>query len=223
MAEPEFQIYECENPECRFRCPNDLTHREMDHCPVCGSVFSPRGEPFKNYQGRTNISRDQERHIEVVLDNLRSTLNVGSIFRTADGAGVKHIHCCGTTPTPKHPKIEKSGLGAQDFTAWTYNRNALELVQSLKNQGFSILCLEATENSISITDFPDQNSDEKMVLVVGNEVSGIDPGILKIADQVFSIPMLGRKTSLNVAVAFGIAVYALLKLPISINIGYRHK
>jgi len=211
MVDPEFQIYECENPECRFRCPNDLTQRMMDRCPVCGSVFSPRGVPFKNFQGRTIISRNQERHIEVVLDNLRSTLNVGSIFRTADGAGVKHIHCCGTTPTPKHPKIAKSGLGAEDFTAWTYNRNALELTQSLKNQGFLILCLEATENSNPVTDYDSPHPDQKMVLVVGNEVSGIDPAILEVADQVFSIPMLGRKTSLNVAVAFGIAVYALLK------------
>lgn len=211
MAEPEFQIYECENPECRFRCPNDLTLRTMEHCPVCGSAFLPRGEPFKNFHGQAFAPSGRKKHIEVVLDNLRSTLNVGSIFRTADGAGVSHIHCCGTTPTPKHPKIVKSGLGAEDFTAWTYDRNALVCVQSLKQQGYFILCLEVTVNSVSVTDCRDQISNQKIALVVGNEVSGIDPDVLKIADQVFSIPMLGRKTSLNVAVAFGIAIYALLK------------
>ncbi len=211
MAEPEFQIYECNNPECRFRCPNDLTQRKMEHCPVCGSDFSPRGEPYRNFQGCISISRGQQRHIEVVLDNLRSTLNVGSIFRTADGAGVKHIHCCGTSPTPKHPKIEKSSLGAEDFTAWSYCRNALDLILSLKQQGYLILCLEATEKSVPVTGLVNQNSGQKIALVVGNEVSGIDPAILGITDQVFSIPMLGKKTSLNVAVAFGIAVYALLK------------
>lgn len=132
MKEPEFQIYQCVNPECRFRCPNDLSHRTMERCPVCGTDFLPSGQPFSNFRGNSSVAVTPAKHIEVVLDNLRSTLNVGSIFRTADGAGVRHIHCCGTTPTPKHPKIEKSGLGAEDFIEWTYHRSTLDLILTLK-------------------------------------------------------------------------------------------
>jgi tRNA G18 (ribose-2'-O)-methylase SpoU len=210
MQEPEFQIYECENPDCRFRCPNDLTLRLMDKCPVCGAVFSPRGEPYKNYQSQVNNKAKQIPHIEVVLDNLRSTLNVGSIFRTADGAGVSRVYCCGTTPTPDHPKIEKTGLGAEDFVGWTYVRNALDLVKTQKQNGRAIFSLESTNASISVFECSKIENSQSVTLVVGNEVSGIDPAILGISDQVLSIPMLGRKSSLNVAVAFGIAIYTLL-------------
>jgi 23S rRNA (guanosine2251-2'-O)-methyltransferase len=210
MKEPEFQIYQCVNPECRFRCPNDLTHRALERCPVCGADFLPSGQPFTNYQGNTGGPSGQDQHIEVILDNLRSTLNVGSIFRTADGAGVRHIHCCGTTPTPRHPKIEKSGLGAEGFTAWTYHRNTLDLVKTLKQEGFTIICLEATANSVPVASLSKLRTEQKFALVLGNEVSGIDSAVLEVADQVIAIPMLGRKTSLNVAVAFGIAIYTLL-------------
>jgi tRNA G18 (ribose-2'-O)-methylase SpoU len=210
MKEPVFQIYQCVNPECRFRCPNDLTHRTMVRCPVCSADFLPSGQPFTNYRDTRACTITQSCHIEVVLDNLRSTLNVGSIFRTADGAGVRHIHCCGTTPTPKHPKIEKSGLGAEDFIGWTYHRSTLDLIHSLKQHGFVIICLEVTENSISVGEISRLFPAQKFVLVLGNEVSGIDPAVMEMADHVVAIPMLGRKTSLNVAVAFGIAIYALV-------------
>jgi tRNA G18 (ribose-2'-O)-methylase SpoU len=210
MKEPEFQIYECENPSCRFRCPNDLTHRKMERCPVCGSEFTPRGKPFTNYQGQLTNTALPKRNLEVVLDNLRSTLNVGSIFRTSDGAGVSHIYCCGTTPTPKHPKIEKTGLGAEDFVGWTYCLNALDLVKEKKQDGFKILSIEATAASISIDSYNNNKESQKTLLIVGNEVSGIDPEILRLSDSLLSIPMYGKKSSLNVAVAFGIAVYTLL-------------
>jgi tRNA G18 (ribose-2'-O)-methylase SpoU len=209
MKEAEFQIYQCVNTECRFRCPNDLTHRTMERCPVCGADFLPCGEPFTNYQGSTSVASGQGHHIEVILDNLRSTLNVGSIFRSADGAGVNHIHCCGTTPTPKHPKIEKSGLGAEGFIPWTYHLNTLDLVKTLKQEGFILLCLEATANAIPLASTAKPHPEQKTALVLGNEVSGIDPAVLEITDQVIAIPMLGRKTSLNVAVAFGITIYTL--------------
>lgn len=208
MKTPEFQIYQCQNPECRFRCPNDLTLRKMEHCPVCGNPFLPQGESFTNFRPQSQRRREKP-HIEVILDNLRSTLNVGSIFRTADGAGVAHIHCCGTCPTPDHPKIKKSGLGAEEFIPWTYHRNALDLAVEMKHDGAQLLCLEATPSSHSLfTRYIDPT--KITVLVMGNEVSGIDPAILSLADDVLDIPMAGQKTSINVAVAFGIAVYTLL-------------
>ncbi len=208
MKTLEFQIYQCQNPDCRFRCPNDLTLRKMERCPVCGDSFLPQGEPFTNFQPQPHEKCENAR-IEVILDNLRSTLNVGSIFRTADGAGVAHIHCCGTSPTPEHPKIKKSGLGAEEFIPWTYHRNALDLAIEMKHNGSQLLCLEATSSSYSL--FTRRIDPTKItVLVMGNEVSGIDPAILSLADDVLDIPMGGQKTSINVAVAFGIAVYTLL-------------
>jgi len=184
----------------------------MTHCPLCGVELIPQGKPFIN-QKRIWETGSTDSHpfspIEVLLDNLRSTLNVGSIFRTADGAGVHFIYCCGTTPTPEHPKIAKTSLGAEDFTAWEYRRNALDLVKEKKQLGFQIISLEASDKSTSLFEHSSISKQEPTLLVLGNEVSGIDPEILDNSDQTFFIPMLGKKSSLNVAVAFGIAIYTL--------------
>jgi 23S rRNA (guanosine2251-2'-O)-methyltransferase len=212
MTEPEFQIYQCSNESCRFRCPNNLTERKMVRCPLCGEELIPQGVPFINSKrhsdNSTNVS-SQSVFVAVLLDNLRSTLNVGSIFRTADGAGVEKIYCCGTTPTPLHPKIAKTSLGAEELIPWTYATNALDLVKAKQQAGYQIFSLEASESSESILSKVVLNENKSILLVVGNEVSGVDPEILEISDRVFYIPMRGQKTSLNVAVAFGIAIYSL--------------
>lgn len=207
MAEPEFQIYECSAPGCRFRCSSNLSERRLERCPICGSALIAQGEPFINQKREAEPARQTPR-LEVLLDNLRSTLNVGSIFRTADGAGVSAIYCCGTTPTPKHPKIAKTGLGAEDFTAWEYRTNAPDLVREKQKAGYRVVSLEASETARSLFPAPSVES-RPTLLVMGNEVSGIDPEILKQSDEVLYIPMYGKKSSLNVSVAFGIAVYAL--------------
>jgi tRNA G18 (ribose-2'-O)-methylase SpoU len=144
--EPEFQIYQCSNPDCRFRFANNLSVRTMQDCPICGVKLAPQGSPFTNARRTTDLPEQENmRRMEVVLDNLRSTLNVGSIFRTADGAGVAHIYCCGTTPTPEHPKIEKTGLGAEGFLPWTLHRNALDLILEKKSDGFQIISMKLPE------------------------------------------------------------------------------
>jgi tRNA G18 (ribose-2'-O)-methylase SpoU len=207
-TEAEFQIFECSNPSCHFRCPSNLTERRLERCPLCGADLLPQGSPFIN-QKRLAEPANSHIHLEVLLDNLRSTLNVGSIFRTADGAGVQFIFCCGTTPTPDHPKIAKTSLGAEDFTPWEYRPNALDLVNEKRQAGFQIISMEASESSHSLFAENSLTSKKPFLLVMGNEVSGIDPEILQISDEIFYIPMYGKKSSLNVAVAFGIAVYAL--------------
>jgi len=206
--EPEFQIYECSNPACRFRCPTNLSERTLECCPLCGGTLLPQGKPFSN-QKRHSDAEAARGHLEVLLDNLRSTLNVGSIFRTADGAGVDHIYCCGTTPTPLHPKIAKTGLGAEGFTPWSYRPNALDLVRQRKQAGVQVIALEAAETAEPLLSLPPMTGGTPALLVVGNEVSGIDPEILAAADHLLFIPMRGQKSSLNVAVAFGIAIYTL--------------
>ena len=215
MPEPEFQIFECTNPVCHFRCPNNLTLRKMDRCPLCGGQFIPQGRPFSNHKlsaPHKYLQRANNCIVEVVLDNLRSTLNVGSIFRTADGAGVNHIYCCGTTPTPQHPKIAKTSLGAEGFLPWSYSPNALDVIREKRTKGSLVFSLEATPAARSIFSRSDKIHNQSTLLVVGNEISGVDPDILTESDDILFIPMAGQKTSLNVAVAFGIAIYSLVNM-----------
>lgn len=211
MTEPQFQVFECINQDCRMRFSTDLSVDHFDHCPICRSPMSKIGEPYANYQPMDQALDEVSRSLILVLDNLRSTHNVGSIFRTADGAGVKHIYCGGTTPTPEHPKIKKTSLGAESLKSWSYCPNTVQLVSDLKIAGSLILALETTPQSISLFDLPLARRDQNrpLVLILGNEISGIDPGILEIADHTLYIPMSGKKTSLNVAVSAGIALYTL--------------
>ena len=144
----------------------------------------------------------------VVLHNIRSRENVGSIFRTADATGVDKLYLCGITPTPPHEKISKTALGAETFVPWESYKQTWRLLDKLKKEGMNTVALEQTKESIDIflhkPKFP-------LVLVLGNEVKGLSPEILKYCDKKLFIPMHGKKESLNVSVAFGIAAYQLNK------------
>jgi tRNA G18 (ribose-2'-O)-methylase SpoU len=206
----EFQIFECQNKECRLRFPSNLSIENFEKCPLCGFKVLPVGTPFTNHKPKAVVTPPSITQIHLLLDNLRSTLNVGSIFRTANCATIDHIYCCGTTPTPTHAKFSKSGLTSEETVSWSYHRNALEIVDDLKRKGFNICSLEVTSQSTSIFN---QNSSLKsgndVLLVVGNEISGIDPCILDLSDSIVYIPMLGTKTSLNVSIAAAIAIYVI--------------
>ncbi len=209
MAEQFFQIFECQNPECRLRFPTNLSVDHLETCPFCKSPLLASGEPFTNMKAASLPQFSSARRVDLLLDNLRSTLNVGSIFRTADGAGVSHIYCCGTTPTPEHPKIIKTGLGAEGFVPWSYHRNALDVIDQLET-GTLLYSLEAAQNSIDLfSEVKQIESDKPVLLILGNEISGVDPVLLQQSNLTLSLPMLGNKNSLNVAVAAGIAIYAL--------------
>jgi tRNA G18 (ribose-2'-O)-methylase SpoU len=146
---------------------------------------------------------------EALLDNIRSIHNVGSMFRTADGAGLAHLHLCGMTATPAHPKLSKAALGAQEKVSWSHSPNGLETAVSLKEQGYRLWAIEATENAQPFFAADPVLPHSRIIVIVGNENAGIDPDILHICDRVFSLPMYGFKESLNVAVAFGIVAYHL--------------
>ncbi len=209
MMEPTFQIFECQNPDCRLRFPNNLSVTVLEKCPFCDGQVLPVGEPFSNEKAPSQPEKRPARQVSLLLDNLRSTLNVGSIFRTADGAGVSHIYCCGTTPTPEHPKIIKTGLGAEWFVSWSYHRNALDVLPCL-GPSTRILSLEAVEQSFDLFGQVQHiDSNAPVLLILGNEVSGIDPELMRASELTLSLPMTGSKTSLNVAVAAGIAIYTL--------------
>lgn len=151
----------------------------------------------------------------LILPNVRSVHNVGSIFRTADAAGVSKIYLTGYTPRPVDEfgrasnALAKVALGAEKTVAWEYVASASTLISKLKKAATKIVALEQASNSVNYRRFKVTGS---VALILGEEVAGIEPKLLKLADQIIEIPMRGEKESLNVAVATGIAIYALLGL-----------
>ena len=145
--------------------------------------------------------------IRVILHNIRSAYNVGTIFRTADAVGIEKIYLTGYTPNPaKDKKIEKTALGAEKYVSWESYKNLNYLLKKLKKEGFKIVALEQNEKSIPYYKFRPRFD---IVLILGNEVRGLNKKILEKCDYILEIPMFGRKESLNVAVAFGIIAYYL--------------
>ena len=140
----------------------------------------------------------------VVLNNIRSLYNVGSIFRTADGSGVDKIWICGITGYPPNNQISKTALGAEDSVAWEYCQDIEMLLKDLKNQDWQIVLLEQMDGSIVYDQFKPKG---KICLVLGNEIEGISEDIVALCDQAIEIEMDGLKNSLNVSVAFGIIAY----------------
>ena len=148
--------------------------------------------------------------VYVLLNSIRSSYNVGSIFRTSDGAMIEKLYLCGYTPHPPKKEVLKTALGSQDSVKWEYVKEPKEVILSLKQQGVKICALELTSSSkpyynITVNDFP-------LCLVVGNEISGVSQDILDICDFSIEIPQYGIKQSLNVAVAYGISVFDLRRI-----------
>ena len=142
-----------------------------------------------------------------VLDNIRSLHNVGSIFRTADGAGVGRLYLCGMSGKPPRPEIRKVALGAEEHVSWEYVPRTETALAKLRSEGYHIVALE---NSIpEARDYRCVEYVFPLALVVGHEYNGIAPEVLALCDVTISLPMRGVKTSLNVAVAFGIAAYEI--------------
>ena len=202
------QIRKCLNPSCGFRFHNHTQTEQWIYCPKCGSVTDIIEAPYESMIGEHRTT-DGLPVYEVVLDNIRSAYNVGSILRTADGTGFSHLHCCGITPTPDNPKVRKTALGAENNIPWTQYWNTLEAVDALIQQGYTLIALEGDQNAVSIFNVQNELSDVPLALIIGNEVSGIDPGALSKCTHKIWLPMLGNKQSFNVSVAFGIAAYLL--------------
>lgn len=146
--------------------------------------------------------------LAVVLDNVRSLNNIGSIFRTSDAFAVDRICLCGITATPPSPEIHKTALGAEDSVAWTYYATTLEAVEALKADGFTICCLEQVKESVALQNFRVE-SGKKYAIIAGHEVNGVDPEVVNAADVCIEIPQQGTKHSMNVSVSTGIALWHL--------------
>lgn len=147
--------------------------------------------------------------IYTLVENVRSLYNVGAIFRTADGAGVSKIFLCGMTGTPPHKEIRKVALGAEEAVPWEYHKNSLDVIRKLQEQHVQAVVLESTANSIP---YYEGDFHLPLCLVVGHEYQGVSEALVEHADLLIHIPMRGKKISLNVAVAYGIAVYEIGKI-----------
>lgn len=148
-----------------------------------------------------------EKKVYVLLHNIRSMHNVGSIFRTADGAGVKKIFLTGYTPCPPRPEIHKTALGAEEIVEWEYHSDPIALIKQLKKNGVKILSLEKNQQSQNIQKYAFAS---EACMILGNEIEGVSEAFISLSDAVLHIPMRGKKESLNVSVAFGVAIYSLV-------------
>ena len=148
----------------------------------------------------------------VVLDNLRSAHNVGSIFRTGDGANISELLICGFSPVPPHRHLAKTALGSVDVVPWRHFENVEDAIADLKNQGVHVLAVELMPDSQSLFEYSiDGKLPLPIALVMGNEKDGLTPEVCALCDATVHLPMCGHKNSLNVSVAFGAAMYEILR------------
>lgn len=144
--------------------------------------------------------------VTVILDNVRSQHNIGSIFRTADAFRIERIHLCGITATPPNREINKTALGATESVEWKYHTTTRESVEELRSQGYVIIAIEQAEGSIAVKSL-NKIISSKNAIIFGNEVHGVDDEIMQLCDYCVEIPQYGTKHSLNIAVSAGIAIW----------------
>jgi len=220
---PEIRV--CES--CGLRYPLIQSHPFGTRCPAClgdtrivlsrqpgtepdADARGPGGKNAMPATGKVGLKEERGKNLAVLLDNIRSAWNVGSVLRSADGFGFTHAYLCGITPTADNEAVTKTSLGAEETVPWSYHKDAVRLVKGLKAEGWKVYALEEDPRSLPMSQFTESRFPDLAVLIVGNELTGVDPELLDLSDRILYIPMLGAKRSFNVAIAFGIAAYALL-------------
>lgn len=227
---PRHQARRCTAPGCNLRFPVAEGSPLGTRCPLCNAPTERVDEAWVTH-GVTPRAEDclvpevlvgaaprlrPLLRVEALLDNIRSLRNVGSMFRTADGAGLAHLYLGGVTPTPEHPKLAKTALGAERAVPWSRHLDACVAAAELCAAGRRLWALEGGPRSVSAFD-PSvtaaaaalRERDACVVLVLGHEVSGVDPRIVDLCERVIHLPMMGIKDSLNVSVTLGVAAYHL--------------
>jgi tRNA G18 (ribose-2'-O)-methylase SpoU len=215
----------CPNPRCKlsFEVPDDRQGKNGP-CPSCGQVIT-----FRSLEVILEVERQHAKQAQTqksapagtvafsaVLEDIRSLWNVGSIFRSADGAGFGRLYLCGITGTPPNKKIAKTSLGAEDVISWQHHSHVLDFLPKLADEGVQIVALEKTESSIELSEALRQRRlRTPLCMIIGNEVAGVSAEALGLAQITCHLPMHGVKSSLNVAVAFGIAAYQIVETGVS--------
>ncbi len=156
-----------------------------------------------------SFKKAEKNPIVLVLDDIRSLNNIGSIFRTADAFLIEAIYLCGITARPPHREIHKTALGATDSVRWEYFESALDAVEELKEKGYKILSLEQADQSINLPEFTPE-SGASYAIVLGNEIHGVNQKVIDISDDCVEIPQFGTKHSFNVTISAGIIIWDIL-------------
>ncbi len=212
MPSKSYEIRVCTS--CGLRYPL-VNHQNFGtRCPSClGETrvalrreLLPEPEP-RPPSANSSPVHQKRGELAVLLDNIRSAWNVGSILRSADGFGFAHAYLCGISPTPDNEAVQKTSLGAEETVTWSYHKDAVKLVKGLKKEGWNVFALEENERAVEFS--RELNTSYNSTLIVGNEITGVDPSLLELCDKIFHIPMRGEKKSFNVAIAFGIAAHAM--------------
>ncbi|WP_396186652.1 RNA methyltransferase [Flavobacterium sp.] len=157
-----------------------------------------------------DFKQSEKTPIIIVLDDIRSLHNIGSVFRTADAFLIEKIYLCGITATPPNKEIHKTALGATETVTWEHNNNVLEVIQNLKDDNVTVFAIEQVESAIFLQDFKIEKN-KKYALVFGNEVFGVSQKAIELCDGCIEIPQLGTKHSLNISVSAGIVVWDLFQ------------
>lgn len=144
----------------------------------------------------------------VVLDNIRSLNNIGSVFRSGDAFRIEKIYLCGITATPPHRDIHKTAIGATESVEWEHVENTVELVKKLQAENIHCISIEQTENSVMLDEFQPEKG-QKYAIIMGNEVDGVQQSVINMSDSVIEIPQIGTKHSLNISVCTGVVLWDL--------------
>ena len=158
---------------------------------------------------KEEFKEEQKFPLVIVLDNVRSHLNVGSVFRTGDAFLIEAIYLCGITGTPPHRDIHKTALGSTETVSWKHFPSTMEAVKDLKKEGYRIVSVEQAENAVMLNDFVPAIG-EKYAVVFGNEVEGVEQEVVSASDMVLEIPQYGMKHSLNISVSVGVVVWDIV-------------
>jgi 23S rRNA (guanosine2251-2'-O)-methyltransferase len=212
MPISSYEIRICNS--CGLRYPLVERHPFGIRCPVCRGETQVVLKRELGAETREGEKKERTKEFAVLLDNIRSAWNVGSILRSADGFGFTHAYLCGITPTGDNEAVTKTSLGAEHSVPWSYHKDGVRLVKGLRAEGWQVCALEDDVKAVAIeaasTMAPHITPGapaRRGVLIVGNEVTGVDPELLDLCEQIFYIPMRGEKKSFNVSIAFGIAAY----------------
>ncbi|MCD6064604.1 MAG: tRNA/rRNA methyltransferase (SpoU) [Flavipsychrobacter sp.] len=155
------------------------------------------------------VKAAEKHHVIVIMDDVRSMHNVGSAFRTCDAFAVEALYLCGYTPTPPHRDIHKTALGATETVNWKHFKTTIEAVHAAKDAGYTVYSVEQAHNSIPLNSF--SRNDEKIALVFGNEVTGVNDEALKLSEGCIEIPQWGSKHSLNISVSMGVVLWEVVR------------
>jgi len=214
MSTSSFEIRVCQS--CGLRYPLTEGHPFGIRCPHClGETRVVLKKAISEKEEVREVKRKKGEVRTVLLDNIRSAWNVGSILRSADGFGFSHAYLCGITPTPEVDAVRKTALGAEDYVTWSHHKDAVKLVKGLKSEGWHVGTLEEDQRAIPISQFTNPQPANPFVLILGSEVTGVDPELLDLTDHIIYIPMRGQKRSFNVANAFSIAAYWIAESEVS--------